>query len=142
MALILLNRLLIERAGRCITFSGSRTRRIVKIFVGLALDLAQELGVVPLEVGVAEDDFFARPLALVEVVHIELADERVYVTVFEIVGERIVRKVSLVDYFEAEAVPSPLDGPLVLRLRQNLVQLLQKSRDRLVSLFLLFGVVS
>ena len=53
----------------------------------LSLDLNEEVGVIPLKKGVPELDFLRRALALVEVVHIQLAHERVQVVVLEICRE-------------------------------------------------------
>ena len=53
----------------------------------LSLDLNQKVGAIPLEKGVPELDFLRRALALVEVVHIQLAHERVQVVVLEICRE-------------------------------------------------------
>lgn len=72
--------------------------------VRLPLDFAQQVGPLPLEKRVAELDFIGRPLALVEVVHIELSDERIHVVVFEVGGQRLASKAVLVDHFEAKSV--------------------------------------
>jgi hypothetical protein len=45
-----------------------------------------------LKEGVPELDVFRRALALVEVVHVQLADERVDVAVFEVRWKRLVYK--------------------------------------------------
>ena len=52
--------------------------------VRLSLDLAEEVGAVALEKGMLELDFFGGALALVEVVHIELAHKRVKIIVLEV----------------------------------------------------------
>ena len=52
--------------------------------VRLSLDLTEEVGAVALEKGMLELDFFGGALALVEVVHIELAHKRVKIIVLEV----------------------------------------------------------
>jgi len=54
------------------------------VLVSLALDLGKKICAIHLEEWMAELDLIEAPLDLVEVIHIELADERVQVVMFEV----------------------------------------------------------
>lgn len=62
-------------------FVGVEGLDIVRI--GLSLDLGEQVRSLPLEERVLELDLVGRSLALVEVVHVQLADERVKIAMFE-----------------------------------------------------------
>ena len=82
-------------------------------------------------------NFFGGTFALVEVVHVELANKGVDVAVLEVVWKRVIREVGLVEHLETLTVHVPLDdSPRTDRI-QDLVQFLQECRYRLYSLFFL-----
>lgn len=82
-------------------------------------------------------NFFGGTFALVEVVHVELANKGVDVAVLEVVWKRVIREVGLVEHLETLTVRVPLDdSPRTDRI-QDLVQFLQECRYRLYSLFFL-----
>ena len=60
--------------------------------ISLSLNFKEQFGAVALKEGMPELDVFRRTLALVEVVHVQLADERVDVAVFEVRWKRLVYK--------------------------------------------------
>ena len=60
--------------------------------IRLSLDLHEKVGSIPLKKGMSELNFLRRPLALVKIVHIQLANERVEVTVLEICGKGLTRE--------------------------------------------------
>ena len=58
----------------------------------LSLDLHEKVGSIPLKKGMSELNFLRRALALVKIVHIQLAHERVEVAVLEICGKSLSRE--------------------------------------------------
>ena len=60
--------------------------------IRLSLDLHEKVGSIPLKKGMSELNFLRRALALVKIVHIQLAHERVEVAVLEICGKSLSRE--------------------------------------------------
>ena len=78
--------------------------------VRLALDLGEELGVIPLEKGVSKLDLCYASPALVEIVHIELPDERIQVAVLEVLSQGLMSEAFPILNFEGESIRCPLDN--------------------------------
>ena len=68
--------------------------------IGLSLYFEEQVGAFSLEEGVAELDFICRPLALMEVIHVKLTNERVKIVMLEIRGKRVPSKALFVRHFE------------------------------------------
>ena len=68
--------------------------------IRLSLDLHEKVGSIPLKKGMSELNFFRRALALVKIVHIQLAHERVEVTVLEICGKSLTREARSIHDFK------------------------------------------
>ena len=60
--------------------------------IRLSLDLHEKVGSIPLKKGMSELNFLRRALALVKIVHIQLAHERVEVAVLEVCGKSLSRE--------------------------------------------------
>ena len=68
--------------------------------IRLSLDLHEKVGSIPLKKGMSELNFLRRALALVKIVHIQLAHERVEVTVLEICGKSLTREARSIHDFK------------------------------------------
>ena len=68
--------------------------------IGLSLYFEEKVGALALEERVAELDFICGSLALVEVVHVQLAYERVQIVMLEICRERVPCEALPIRHFE------------------------------------------
>jgi galactose-1-phosphate uridylyltransferase len=76
---------------------------------------------------VVEDNFLARPPPLVEIVHVELADERIHVGMLKVGWEDDFFEFTSGNYFKAHAVFAPCDRTSMLITGTNFKQLLEES---------------
>ena len=111
-------------------FSGLTSLSTV-VGIGFALHFDEEVLAVALEERVTELNLLGRALALVEVVHVELADEGVKVTVFEVGGQSGLYKSLFVAHVEACALGRPLDHARLRMRVDDFKQFLQEHRYRL-----------
>lgn len=72
--------------------------------VGLALDLAQQLGMFSLEEGMTELYLINGPFVLFEVIHVELANERVHILVLEVARQDHLDELLSLVNFEARSL--------------------------------------
>ena len=68
--------------------------------IGLSLYFEEKVGALPLEERVAELDFICGSLALMEVIHVKLTNERVEIVMLEMRGERVSSEALAVRHFE------------------------------------------
>ena len=86
--------------------------------IAFTLDMVQHLLLVFLEVCVLENWVRAAlKLRFVEVVHVELSDERREVVMLEIFGQYLILELGLIAYHESKSILRPTNNILHSRLR-------------------------
>lgn len=107
--------------------------------VSLALDLREEVWSVSLEKGVSKLDLSYAAAALVEVVHVQLPDERVQIVVLEVLRQGLVCEPIPVHHFKGEAIWCPLDYACQVLLVDDIKQLAKEDGHLGLGAIILFS---